>query len=218
MNAIEKRRPAVLFISLAAGLAVALWAAGCDHHDDDGHHDGDNGKDDKKSHEESQEHGEHEHDEPPVPAEYAGKTNPFAGNAEAILQGKEIYAAKCSKCHGDTGGADGIAVPKLEVKPTAFNEKAHMDEMKDDFLFWRVAEGGNFEPFHSKMPAWKDKLTEEERWKALAFVRTLANGAPHDDEHGHGAATLYTCPMHPDVVQEGPGDCPKCGMHLELKK
>ncbi len=24
----------------------------------------------------------------------------------------------------------------------------------------------------------------------------------------------YTCPMHPDVVQEGPGDCPKCGMAL----
>ncbi|HEX6590635.1 MAG TPA: heavy metal translocating P-type ATPase [Moraxellaceae bacterium] len=27
--------------------------------------------------------------------------------------------------------------------------------------------------------------------------------------------TLYTCPMHPEIVQEGPGDCPKCGMALE---
>ena len=26
---------------------------------------------------------------------------------------------------------------------------------------------------------------------------------------------LYTCPMHPEVVQEGPGACPKCGMALE---
>ncbi len=25
----------------------------------------------------------------------------------------------------------------------------------------------------------------------------------------------YTCPMHPDVLQEGPGDCPDCGMALE---
>jgi len=24
----------------------------------------------------------------------------------------------------------------------------------------------------------------------------------------------YTCPMHPEIVQEGPGDCPKCGMAL----
>jgi len=28
-------------------------------------------------------------------------------------------------------------------------------------------------------------------------------------------AGLYTCPMHPEVRQEGPGDCPKCGMALE---
>ena len=27
--------------------------------------------------------------------------------------------------------------------------------------------------------------------------------------------TIYTCPMHPEVRQEGPGDCPKCGMALE---
>ena len=25
----------------------------------------------------------------------------------------------------------------------------------------------------------------------------------------------YTCPMHPEVVQEGPGSCPDCGMGLE---
>src|SRR5258706_15503477 len=24
----------------------------------------------------------------------------------------------------------------------------------------------------------------------------------------------YTCPMHPEVTQEGPGDCPKCRMAL----
>jgi Cu+-exporting ATPase len=29
--------------------------------------------------------------------------------------------------------------------------------------------------------------------------------------------TLYTCPMHPEVVQVGPGNCPKCGMALEPK-
>jgi Cu+-exporting ATPase len=29
--------------------------------------------------------------------------------------------------------------------------------------------------------------------------------------------TVYTCPMHPEVEQIGPGDCPKCGMALEPK-
>jgi Cu+-exporting ATPase len=27
--------------------------------------------------------------------------------------------------------------------------------------------------------------------------------------------TLYTCPMHPEVISDHPGDCPKCGMALE---
>ena len=26
---------------------------------------------------------------------------------------------------------------------------------------------------------------------------------------------LYTCPMHPEVVRNGPGSCPICGMALE---
>jgi Cu+-exporting ATPase len=41
--------------------------------------------------------------------------------------------------------------------------------------------------------------------------------------HGHAQATppevmagvIYTCPMHPEVRQIGPGHCPKCGMALE---
>jgi Cu+-exporting ATPase len=27
--------------------------------------------------------------------------------------------------------------------------------------------------------------------------------------------TQYTCPMHPEIVRDAPGDCPKCGMALE---
>ena len=29
--------------------------------------------------------------------------------------------------------------------------------------------------------------------------------------------TEYTCPMHPEIIQIGPGSCPKCGMALEPK-
>ena len=36
-----------------------------------------------------------------------------------------------------------------------------------------------------------------------------------EDSGGH---VRYTCPMHPEVVQDKPGDCPKCGMKLVEKK
>ena len=30
--------------------------------------------------------------------------------------------------------------------------------------------------------------------------------------------TVYTCPMHPEVISDKPGKCPKCGMTLIAKK
>ena len=36
-----------------------------------------------------------------------------------------------------------------------------------------------------------------------------ATGAPE------ASATVYTCPMHPEIRQPAPGNCPKCGMTLE---
>ncbi|MGW8207351.1 MAG: HAD-IC family P-type ATPase, partial [Hyphomicrobiaceae bacterium] len=37
----------------------------------------------------------------------------------------------------------------------------------------------------------------------------------NEQEEPAPPGTLYTCPMHPEIVQEGPGPCPICGMALE---
>ena len=44
--------------------------------------------------------------------------------------------------------------------------------------------------------------------------------APTPEETGSlpESAQLYTCGMHPNVVQEGAGTCPICGMDLTPKK
>ena len=46
--------------------------------------------------------------------------------------------------------------------------------------------------------------------KSLAFVAEMNMGDP---EPGAGPV-VYTCPMHPEVVSDQPGSCPKCGMKL----
>jgi hypothetical protein len=35
---------------------------------------------------------------------------------------------------------------------------------------------------------------------------------------GKQPVTLYTCPMHPEVISDKPGRCPKCGMKLVPKE
>jgi FtsP/CotA-like multicopper oxidase with cupredoxin domain len=45
--------------------------------------------------------------------------------------------------------------------------------------------------------------------KVLVFLAEMDMGAPEGE-----AATVYSCPMHPEVVSEEPGHCTKCGMKL----
>ncbi|HEU5401430.1 MAG TPA: heavy metal-binding domain-containing protein, partial [Terriglobales bacterium] len=48
------------------------------------------------------------------------------------------------------------------------------------------------------------------------LVADQPQSAPeHAKPSSAAAETDYTCPMHPEVRQKGPGSCPKCGMALE---
>src|SRR5688572_29614407 len=86
-----------------------------------------------------------------------------------------------------------------------------------------------------QLPAALDPSNPEAPESAAPEVRLAQDPAialsshppPADDRAAqqHGAAAtvpapsdagvaLYTCPMHPEVMQSTPGRCPKCGMNL----
>ena len=53
------------------------------------------------------------------------------------------------------------------------------------------------------------------REKFVESPESYVRGGPAPEPMPNG--TVYTCPMHPEIEQVGPGDCPICGMALEPK-
>src|SRR5437773_9070224 len=54
---------------------------------------------------------------------------------------------------------------------------------------------------------------------AIAKVGAIDPNRPtgeheHDYDHEQEEKQKYTCPMHPEVITDQPGNCPKCGMKL----
>ena len=57
--------------------------------------------------------------------------------------------------------------------------------------------------------------------EARLEAKSGAKKAPKAHDHGgreDAEDTLWTCPMHPMIVEEGPGICPICGMDLVEKR
>jgi len=113
-----------------------------------------------------------------TPTEYADLTNPYVGDHEAAEAGAEIYEINCATCHGVEGQGDGPAAAGLDPQPANLADAHMMEDMSDGALFWRVSEGGAFDPFNSAMPAWKNALSEDEIWQLVAYIREFA-----EDDH-----------------------------------
>jgi Cu+-exporting ATPase len=64
--------------------------------------------------------------------------------------------------------------------------------------------------FHFCSASCAGKFAADPR-KYLAPAKPSGPGAPGNAKPG----TKYTCPMHPEIVRDGPGSCPICGMALE---
>ena len=109
-----------------------------------------------------------------LPQEYKDKVNPYAGDkatAEVIAQGKASYEANCLTCHGATGLGDGNGGTMLNPKPGDLTSADVQSKVSDQYIFWRITVGGT--PFGTGMTAFEMSIPEDDRWKIVAYVRTL---------------------------------------------
>lgn len=106
--------------------------------------------------------------------EDADKTkNPVAASAESIEKGKALYfdqtKGNCVFCHGDTGTGNEANMPRLRRKPADLTNKERLSAQTDGELFWKITKG-----ITGIMPGREKKMTEEERWHVVNYVRTLS--------------------------------------------
>ncbi|MFN2203619.1 MAG: c-type cytochrome [Caldilineaceae bacterium] len=126
-----------------------------------------------------------------IPDEYAGKTSPVPADEESLSRGAQIFTQNCVVCHGETGLGDGVAAATLNPPPPAIAVTSQM--LGDDYLFWRISEGGAMEPFNSAMPTWKAVLNEDQRWDVINYVRSLGRG--QNVGAGQGPGVVRTAEM-----------------------
>jgi cytochrome c oxidase cbb3-type subunit III len=122
-----------------------------------------------------------------------GPRNPFTGNQAAIDEGRGLFNATCTSCHGANGAAGefgpGLAIPGRSYARTT-----------DGQIFDAVAHGIAGTP----MPAHQGKLTDDQIWKITAYVRGLrgtALDAPSPGNVANGEAIFW-----------GKGQCGTCHM------
>jgi copper transport protein len=98
-------------------------------------------------------------------------TNPFLPDEQSLAAGQKLFEANCAVCHGTQGRADGPAAANLTVRPPDFGN-GHLDIHTDGDIFYWIQNGfGGSSP----MPTFKGKLSDDDTWNLVNYVRRLRN-------------------------------------------
>jgi mono/diheme cytochrome c family protein len=102
----------------------------------------------------------------------ARNPNPVVRSREALTNGRELFNVYCIVCHGKYGEGDGTVTslpnwprPLYPRPPSLQSEKVR--DYKDGQIFHIISMGQN------TMPSYAEKLSPEERWQVVHYIRAL---------------------------------------------
>lgn len=107
---------------------------------------------------------------PPVPLTARFATNPVPDTKESWDAGRATYQKNCAICHGPRALGDGPAAFTLNPRP--FNLQLHVPLHAPGEAYYWISDG----VAGTAMPAWKDTLSDTERWQLVRFLYALASG------------------------------------------
>ncbi len=100
-------------------------------------------------------------------------TNPFLPDDASLAAGKTMFETNCAVCHGVQGRGNGPRAAELSLQPPDFGS-GHLDIHTDGDVFYWIQNGPS--PT-SPMPAFKAKLSDDDIWNLVNYVRRLRNEA-----------------------------------------
>lgn len=112
-----------------------------------------------------------------IPAGAAAEVNPVEATPAVLAKGKEIYKAKCQRCHGPKGTGNGPDADE-DHPPGDLTNAKRASRNPDGVMFYKIWNGRK----NPKMPAQKTELTKQDVWTVIQYAKTLRRPAATQDQ------------------------------------
>ncbi len=132
---------------------------------------------------------------------------------EKQLSATEAYAESAEKMEHDMKNMPGMQQGAMQgmqhegMKMEGGKQQEHTGEMK-----------GHEGMQHGALAQPDKKALADEMKKTSDQMKKTSDAMKQKSDEMKPAATIYTCPMHPQIKADKPGKCPICGMTLVPKK
>ncbi len=101
---------------------------------------------------------------PPAPNPDTDGSKGAVVSDEQAVRGRLVYMKECQSCHGSRGKGDGPAERRMNTEMPDLTDHETAAET-DEELFSVITKGSK------PMPAFKNRLSEQQRWDVVRFVR-----------------------------------------------
>ena len=106
-----------------------------------------------------------------VPEEYKSLKNPLPASPSNLHAAREIYCDQCVQCHGERGQGDGPQAKSNYPLPADLTAPKLLRNVTDGEIFYQISQG------RRPMPAFKNRLTPDQRWQLVLLVRSFSQPA-----------------------------------------
>ncbi|RPJ43981.1 MAG: cytochrome c [Chloroflexi bacterium] len=96
-------------------------------------------------------------------------TYTLSASADELAQAKTVYDQNCAACHGENGSGNGPQAASLKTVPAAWaKDQSRLSQLSAEDMAQVIANG------KGEMPAFADKIDENQRYALAAYLRTLS--------------------------------------------